>query len=86
MAWMVEQSTAPFRVLSLMRACVAGKPLSKGGLPAEWRGRAGAFASPVLNNLRDFRTPGLNGRRLPTPRIIQRFMSAIILYSKRQGL
>ncbi|MCK1496693.1 Glu/Leu/Phe/Val dehydrogenase [Bradyrhizobium sp. 188] len=64
MAWMVDEfrRANPTDVVNA-RACVTGKPLSKGGIAGrtEATGRGVQFA--IQSYLRDPRTPGLNGRR-----------------------
>lgn len=64
MAWMVDEfrRANPTDVVNA-RACVTGKPLSKGGIAGrtEATGRGVQFA--IQSYLRDLRTPGLNGRR-----------------------
>ncbi|WP_354098394.1 Glu/Leu/Phe/Val dehydrogenase [Bradyrhizobium sp. S3.2.12] len=64
MAWMVDEfrRANPTDVVNA-RACVTGKPLSKGGIAGrtEATGRGVQFA--IQSYLRDPRTPGLNGQR-----------------------
>lgn len=64
MAWMVDEfrRANPTDVVNA-RACVTGKPLSKGGIAGrtEATGRGVQFA--IQSYLRDARSPGLNGRR-----------------------
>ncbi|RWE21554.1 MAG: Glu/Leu/Phe/Val dehydrogenase [Mesorhizobium sp.] len=64
MAWMVDEfrRANPTDVINA-RACVTGKPLSKGGIAGrtEATGRGVQFA--VQSFLRDARTPGIGGRR-----------------------
>ncbi|WFT91150.1 Glu/Leu/Phe/Val family dehydrogenase [Rhizobium leguminosarum] len=64
MAWMVDEfrRANPTDVVNA-RACVTGKPLSKGGIAGrtEATGRGVQFA--IQSYLRDPRTPGLRGRR-----------------------
>jgi glutamate dehydrogenase (NAD(P)+) len=64
MAWMMDEfrRANPTDVVNA-RACVTGKPLSKGGIAGrtEATGRGVQFA--IQSFLRDTRTPGLDGRR-----------------------
>ncbi|MCK1738295.1 Glu/Leu/Phe/Val dehydrogenase [Bradyrhizobium sp. 138] len=64
MAWMMDEfrRANPTDVVNA-RACVTGKPLSKGGIAGrtEATGRGVQFA--IQSYLRDLRGPGLNGRR-----------------------
>ncbi|MBD9541360.1 Glu/Leu/Phe/Val dehydrogenase [Ensifer sp. ENS04] len=64
MAWMMDEfrRANPIDVINA-RACVTGKPLSKGGIAGrtEATGRGVQFA--IQSFLRDFRTAGINGRR-----------------------
>ncbi|MER8440232.1 Glu/Leu/Phe/Val dehydrogenase [Mesorhizobium sp. M1312] len=64
MAWMVDEfrRANPTDVINA-RACVTGKPLSKGGIAGrtEATGRGVQFA--IQSYLRDLRTPGIVGRR-----------------------
>ncbi|MER9108622.1 Glu/Leu/Phe/Val dehydrogenase [Mesorhizobium sp. M0848] len=64
MAWMVDEfrRANPTDVINA-RACVTGKPLSKGGIAGrtEATGRGVQFA--IQSYLRDLRTPGIAGRR-----------------------
>ncbi|UCI34912.1 Glu/Leu/Phe/Val family dehydrogenase [Mesorhizobium sp. B4-1-4] len=64
MAWMMDEfrRANPTDVINA-RACVTGKPLSKGGIAGrtEATGRGVQFA--IQSYLRDARTRGLNGRR-----------------------
>lgn len=64
MAWMVDEfrRANPTDVINA-RACVTGKPLSKGGISGrtEATGRGVQFA--IQSYLRDPRTPGIAGRR-----------------------
>lgn len=64
MAWMVDEfrRANPTDVINA-RACVTGKPLSKGGIAGrtEATGRGVQFA--IQSYLRDPRTPGIAGRR-----------------------
>ncbi|TIS94848.1 MAG: Glu/Leu/Phe/Val dehydrogenase, partial [Mesorhizobium sp.] len=64
MAWMVDEfrRANPTDVVNA-RACVTGKPLSKGGIAGrtEATGRGVQFA--IQNYLRDPRAPGIGGRR-----------------------
>ncbi|MER8474090.1 Glu/Leu/Phe/Val dehydrogenase [Mesorhizobium sp. M1328] len=64
MAWMVDEfrRANPTDVVNA-RACVTGKPLSKGGIAGrtEATGRGVQFA--IQSYLRDSRTPGIGGRR-----------------------
>ncbi|KAA3448441.1 glutamate dehydrogenase [Mesorhizobium sp. SARCC-RB16n] len=65
MAWMMDEfrRANPMDVVNA-RACVTGKPLSKGSIAGrtEATGRGVQFA--IQNYLRDLRTPGIGGRRV----------------------
>ncbi|WP_234710207.1 hypothetical protein [Sinorhizobium medicae] len=61
MAWIMDEfrRANPTDVVNA-RACLTGKPLSKGGIAGRTEATGRGVQFPIQSYLRDIRTPGLN--------------------------
>lgn len=64
MAWIMDEfrRANPTDVVNA-RACLTGKPLSKGGIAGRTKATGRGVQFPIQSYLRDIRTPGLNDQR-----------------------